>query len=143
MNEYKLQALNKDTWPTKRWPNFSFDEIKCKETNNCLIVPHVMDNLQRLRKILLKPLIITSGYRAPTHSAERKKEKPGVHTEGLAFDISIYGSDAWRLVLLAQSLDFWGVGLRQHGPIEKRFVHLDKAINKPDRPRPWVWTYDL
>ena len=37
---------------------------------------------------------------------------------------------------------FTGRGLRQHSPVEKRFVHLDDLDDTPDCLQPRIWTYD-
>ncbi len=35
---------------------------------------------------------------------------------------------------------FTGRGLRQHGPVEKPFVHLDDLEGAPSCPLPRIWT---
>ena len=44
MNKY-----TQENWPADRWPNFSFDECKCKQTGECYLDDEFMDKLQELR----------------------------------------------------------------------------------------------
>jgi hypothetical protein len=32
--------------------------------------------------------------------------------------------------------------MRQHGPVSRRFVHLDRRAHVGEELTPWVWTYD-
>lgn len=124
-----------------RWPNFTPDEIRCRETGQLLIVPTFMDRLQRLRTVIAKPLVITSAYRHPTHSVERGKAQPGAHTFGRAVDIAADGQLAFELLAHAPSMGFTGIGVSQRGG-KPRFVHLDDL--RPGEyhgPRPTVWSY--
>ena len=67
-------------WPSDRWPNFSYDEIKCSATGMCRVDEDLMDKLQRLREAVGKPLTITSGYRSPDHPIEAAKLADGKPT---------------------------------------------------------------
>lgn len=99
-------------------------------------------SLDQLRDRMGFPLIITSGYRCPAYNERISTTgRDGPHTTGRAADVSIMGSDAFRLVQQC-SLGGWmrGIGLNQKGPHEKRFIHLDN-LDGPEHPRPRVWTY--
>lgn len=134
----RLVAYHSGTWPVARWGNFSFDEIKCKHTGLCYVLPTIMDDLQRLRTLLDMPLPITSGYRHPTHPAEAQKEAgPGTHAQGLAFDIGISSPAVWGFLKAAMAMGFSGIGIKQHGLHSERFVHIDKG----QKNRPAIWTY--
>jgi uncharacterized protein YcbK (DUF882 family) len=115
-----------------RWPNFSPDEMRCKETGDLRAHPDFMDKLQKLRTVLGEPLRITSAYRSPRHSVERKKQLPGTHTLGRAVDIAADGRLQYRIISLAPGLGFTGIG------IAKTFIHLD---DWDGGPRPNVWIY--
>lgn len=128
--------MTNEEWP---WPNFTPDEMRCKETGELAMLPSFMDRLQRLRDAYGKQMNINSGYRSRAHSAERGKKHSGTHVIGCAVDISVRGSDALRLVELAIQHGFTGIGFQQKG--EKRFIHLDDAPNAPHRPRPHIWSY--
>lgn len=99
--------------------------------------PEFMDLLQELRTRYGKPMIVTSGYRHPTHPIEARKSQPGSHASGLAVDIGCQGQDAYQIVKLALDLGFTGVGVSQKAG-GARFVHLDLL---PDPPRPNMWSY--
>ena len=117
--------------------NFSQEEFACKHTGANGISLELVDKLQLMRDLYKKPIIVTSGYRSPEHPIEKSKDKPGVHTEGLAVDISCEKGDAYELLGLALQLDFTGIGVNQKG--NGRFLHLD--ISKDRKSRPTVWSY--
>ena len=124
----------RDDWPSNRWPNFSFDEMACRETGECDLNEDTMDRLQELRTEYGRGLIITSGYRSPKHSVEAKKKdpegnpRPGAHSTGRAVDIAIRGEDAYVVLALATSLGF---------------LHLDDIQDGDNfhAPRPFLWSY--
>lgn len=125
-------------WP---WLNFSRDEMKCRETGECRMIPSFMDRLQKVREEFNKPMVVTSGYRSRNHSIELKKVRIGAHAMGCAVDIECAGSDALKLFEIALKHGFTGIGVKQHSDINKRFIHLDDAPNATHRPRPWLWSY--
>ena len=112
-----------------RWPNFSRREMACRHTGECAMRPAFMDRLQALRDAHGRPLIVTSGYRAPTHPIEAAKPRPGVH--------SLDGAAALELVRLALALGFTGIGVSQRAG-RARFLHLD---DWDAAPRPNLWSY--
>lgn len=97
--------------------------------------PEFMARLQHLRSVYGKPMVITSGYRDPSHPIEAAKQSPGEHSTGRAADVAVSGADAFRLVQLATNMGFTRIGVRQKG--EGRFIHLG---NSPDFP-PGIWSY--
>lgn len=117
------------------YPNFSKREFDCKETGLNDMQPEFMRKLQELRDLYGKPMKITSGYRSKFHSAEVKKQQGGTHTLGIACDVSVSGSDAYKVIQLAMSLGFTGVG------VAKTFVHLDIAQSDSRFHRPTIWIY--
>lgn len=122
------------------WKNFTESEMACRETGEQGIKPELMDKLQAVRDMFNKPLVVSSGYRSPNHSAERKKKEPGSHSTGLAVDLRVSHFDAYRLVQIALQHGFTGIGIRQHG--SERFVHLDVCPSRDVAPRPAIWTYE-
>ena len=118
------------------YPNFSADEFKCSHCGKNEMQADFMSRLQALRMRYGKPMKITSGYRCPEHPIEAKKAKPGAHASGLACDVGVEGTDAYRLLRLALELGFTGIGVQQKGT--GRFIHLD-TLEEP--PRPNVWSY--
>jgi zinc D-Ala-D-Ala carboxypeptidase len=120
-----------DDW---RWdPFFKKSEMACKHTGKCNMNPKFMDLLVQLRIAYKKPMVVTSGYRDPSHPAEQIKAEPGTHSQGIATDIAVRGADAVELLKLALQLGFKGIGVKQKG--EGRFLHLDM------REQPAIWSY--
>ena len=123
-----------------RWKNFTPREMSCRKTGSILVVPSFMDNLQALRTAFKKPLKVNSGYRSPVY--DRSIGGGGNHPTGRAVDIGIFGNDALMLVRASETFGFTGIGIKQHGPIERRFIHLDDLDHTETRgPRPWIWSY--
>jgi len=118
------------------YPNFSEAEFTCSHTGKCEMQASFMDKLQALRTAHGKAMTVTSGYRHETHPVEAEKDRPGIHTMGLAVDIACGGSDAYNIMRLAFELGFTGIGVAQSG--RNRFLHLD-TYTKP--PRSNVWSY--
>lgn len=111
---------------------FNRDEFACKETGNNDIKDEFIHKLDRLREACGFPFVITSGYRDPSHSAERHKPNGGgTHTQGIAADIQVSGgAQRMQIVKMANALDFNGIG------VAKTFVHVDIR----DRT-PVLWSY--
>lgn len=118
------------------YPNFSEAEFTCSHSGKCDMQASFMDKLQALRTAHGKAMTVTSGYRHETHPVEAEKDRPGIHTMGLAVDIACGGSDAYNIMRLAFELGFTGIGVAQSG--RNRFLHLD-TYTKP--PRSNVWSY--
>jgi len=122
------------------YPNFTKKEFDCKETGKNEMKHSFMVRLQKLRDIYGKGIIVSSGFRAYEHSAERDKpKKNGAHPTGMAVDIPIARADAHRLLRLALKIGFTGIGVSQKG--SSRFLHLDTIESNPDQPRPTIWSY--
>ena len=92
--------------------------------------------LDTLRGLLKVPLVITSGYRTASYNQKIGGAPHSQHLNGLAADIAIAGEDAFKLVGLAYTLCFTGIGIEQKGAWDKRFIHLDL---RPTEPR--IWSY--
>jgi zinc D-Ala-D-Ala carboxypeptidase len=117
-------------WP---WKYFTRAEMACKHTGKCEMDPGFMSRLETLRERFGAPLVVTSGYRDPSHPEEAKKAEPGTHAQGIAVDLAVRGADAVRLLELALPLGFRGIGVQQKG--QTRFLHLDT------RQTPAMWSY--
>jgi uncharacterized protein YcbK (DUF882 family) len=97
-----------------------------------------MPKIVALRRELGFPFVITSAYRCNLHNERISKTGAyGIHTTGKAIDIAVSYETASRLLEAAiLSGNFSGIGLKQSGPPETRFIHLDSR----DGPLV-IWTY--
>ena len=110
---------------------FDVSEFDCQETGANSMDRDFLLAMDELRRRCGFPFHITSGYRAETHTIERAKMKPGVHTEGIAADVRVRGGYQRAMVVkTAIELGFKGIG------VNKDFVHVDF------RPHLVMWTYD-
>lgn len=123
------------------YPNFTESELRCKHTEKCKMEIDFMNKLQRLRTLLDFPFIISSGYRAATHPIEEAKATPGEHYYGRAVDIKIYGERAYKIIKSAPYLEFTRIGVKQSGPLNKRFIHLGTSLPKDGFQSPTIWSY--
>src|SRR5690554_1140726 len=123
----------------KTCSNFSPDEFRCRHTGLEDMDPDFMARLQALRDEYGKPMVISSGYRHPSHPVEARKSAPGAHSTGHACDVAVMGGNALELVALAIKHGFTGIGVQQKGT--GRFIHLDDLGHAAGRPRPWIWSY--
>lgn len=98
-----------------------------------------MELMEIIRVDFDRPMIVTSAYRCPEYNDEISSTGlNGPHTTGKAMDIKIYGSDALDLLHWSLYHGITGVGIKQSGNYEKRFIHLDTIQNDY---RPGIWTY--
>jgi len=121
-------------------PHFSLRELQCRCCGRMGIDQDFLNRLEDLRTAYGKPMIINSGYRCPDYNDRISSTgRTGPHTVG-AVDVRISGAEAHRLLHLAMIVGFTGIGIKQHGPMAGRFIHLDN-LTTHDKPRPRVWTY--
>ena len=123
-----------------QYRNFVVEEFRCRHTGRCEMDGGFMARLQALRTEYGRPMIISSGYRHPSHPVEMRKPRPGAHTFGRAADILVSHADALHLLELALKHGFTGFGVAQKGG-SGRFLHLDDMDPSPMRPRPTIWSY--
>jgi zinc D-Ala-D-Ala carboxypeptidase len=108
---------------TKRWPNFSPQELACKGTGALKIDAKALDALQALRVAVGKPMRITSAYRSPSHN---RKVGGAVHSRHLisdAFDVQMPGHDPAAFEIAARRAGFTGFGYYPHSATP--FMHID------------------
>ena len=97
--------------------HFNVQEFKCKcgQSHDILISSELIDKLEQLYTALnCSKIIVTSGYRCPTHDKNVGGTSTGQHTKGTAADICCYGQDGQpissKLVCCkAQDLGFTGI----------------------------------
>lgn len=116
-----------------KYASFSKEEFDCQETGENEMQHAFMVKLQTLRDTFGRPMVVSSGYRSPSHSIEARKSSPGTHAQGIAVDIAVDREDAVTLLRLALSQGFTGIGIQQKG--SGRFIHLDT------REHPTIWSY--
>ncbi len=136
--------------PGTPWPRFSDSELICR--CGCGLGARDMSRSFMCKLVSLRqdsgiPMPVTSAARCPDHNeAVSDSGRDGPHTpdaEGTchAVDVNVWGRRAYHLMYLAPRYGFTGIGLRQHGPRNKRIVHLDDLEGDATTLRPWVWTY--
>jgi zinc D-Ala-D-Ala carboxypeptidase len=131
-----------DAEATWQWgPYFTPQEFACRGTGKVLVVPRHMNMVFALREMVGFGMTSNSSYRDPDYDAS--VGGAGVHPFGIADDWRVSGARAHALLLGAFKLGFTGIGIRQKGPHEKRFIHLDNLNPSitDKHPRPWVWSY--
>ena len=136
-------------WDSDRWPNFSVKEIAQRSSGwdkgrtPVKIIPSFVDKVQKLRTLVNEPLRISSWYRGPVYNNSISSTgTSGPHTTGRAVDIACHGETAYTVLRLAYTIGFTGIGVKQKGDINGRFIHLDDLQeNETKGPRPWIWSY--
>lgn len=118
---------------SKYKPFFEREEFLCKHTGKEQMQEELLDALYLVRKTLDQKMIITSGYRDPTHPIEAAKQKAGEHAMGLAVDIATPNSKyRYDLIDVAFCCGFNRIG------IAKSFTHLGMS---KELPQCVIWTY--
>ena len=121
--------------------NFSRTEFACRHCGRMDIPMSSIERLQRVRDRVGHFLRVSSGYRCPAHNNAVSKSGPdGPHTKA-AFDVRVFGAEAYHVVVAAIAEGFTGIGVSQTGPLEERFVHLDDIDDADGSPRPNLWSY--
>lgn len=118
-----------------KYPNFSKSEFDCKHTGLNEMQHEFMEKLQWLRNEVGIPLVVTSGYRHPSHPVERRKtHSNGEHTQGRCADVRCLNSATRFLIIeAALRLGFTRIG------IAKTFLHL--GIGGNGLPQKVIWDY--
>ena len=96
-----------------------------------------MKRLVALRKELDQHMNIISGYRHMAYNDVIGGSRNSPHLRGIAVDIACHGKKAYNIIRLATEHGFKGIGIKQHGSKEDRFVHLDMD----DHQSPTIWSY--
>jgi uncharacterized protein YcbK (DUF882 family) len=105
---------------------FKYSDFDCQETGENEMSVEFIHRLDELREACGFPFYITSGFRSPNHSIEKRKQNPGTHAQGIAADIAVSGGAQRRAVVeKALEMGFKGVG------VAKGFVHVDIRETTP------------
>jgi len=118
-------------------PEFQESEFRCSHTGLCDMQVEFMDVLHAIRIEFDKPMVISSGYRHPTHPIEARKNTTGEHTMGTCADVKIRGPEALDLIAIALRHGITRFGIQQKGDV--RFLHL--GIGGGSLPNPALWSY--
>jgi len=121
----------------KRWEFFSEDELRCKGTGEINMDESFMKQLIALRKELDQHMHIISGYRHMAYNDVIGGNRDSPHLKGKAVDVACHGKKAYNIIRLATEHGFKGIGIKQHGSKEDRFVHLDMD----SYTSPTIWSY--
>lgn len=101
-----------------------------------------LEKLQLIRYDFGKPMRISSGFRCAAYNDSISSTGPfGPHTTGRAADILISGEDMYELLRLAFRHNMTGIGIKGHGSMASRFLHLDDLLASKSRLRPTIWSY--
>lgn len=101
--------------------NFNLREFQCPCCHVVMLHGRLLAALQRLRDMLSRPLIITSGYRCAAHNKAVGGVKNSLHMRGLAADIAADRAMADRLRTLAYDAGFSRIILYP----ARSFAHLE------------------
>lgn len=105
-------------------PGFTDHEFACKCCGLYWADPVMLGGLATLRRILNKPVIITSAYRCPAHNKEVGGAVNSLHTKGKAVDIYIKGVTAADMAKMAETVEvFRNGGIGIYTP--EQFIHVD------------------
>lgn len=115
---------------------FTAKELRCQETGEEGMEQVFIDLLDAIREECGFPFVVTSGYRSPEHSIEKRKEKAGSHAMGCAIDILATSQQKYKIMEVAKKH-----GITRFG-INKVFIHMDIADRYDSRfPADVVWAY--
>jgi uncharacterized protein YcbK (DUF882 family) len=104
-----------------QYSHFKPYEIACRHCGELGHDTDAMELLEVLRKLINKPMYITSGYRCPAHNAMVGGAPLSLHKTGQAFDIALTPEiDKGILIGRARNIGWGGVGSSY-----ETFVHLD------------------
>ena len=107
-------------------PYFNLSEFTCPCCKRVMLHPKLLVKLIELRKIIEKPVYITSGYRCPKYNQKVGGVINSYHRIGLAADIKVKDINLIELLGYAEDVDFSGIGFYE----KKNFLHLDVRPTK-------------
>ena len=102
-------------------PHFNLSEFTCPCCKKVMLHPLLLEKLERLRKIMVRPIHITSGYRCSNYNRKVGGVANSYHCIGLAADIKVKDINLMELLAYAEEIDFTGIGFYE----KKDFLHLD------------------
>jgi len=125
------------------WQYFTVEELTCRCGCGVMQMSEVsMQKFVAIRRMTGIAMPITSAYRCPKHNNNVSGTGfTGPHTTGQAIDVSVSGGAATVIISMALVYGISGLGVKQNGPYDKRFLHLDDLPQAPGQPRAHIWSY--
>ncbi len=111
--------------------HFNLSEFSCPCCMRVMLHPKLLVKLIGLRKILERPVYITSGYRCTKYNNQIGGILNSYHCIGLAADIKVKDINLIELLEICENIDFNGIGFYE----KKNFLHLDVRPTKRTRWR--------
>ena len=102
-------------------PHFDLSEFACPCCKRVMLHPFLLEKLEKLRKIMERPIYITSGYRCFAYNRKVGGVANSYHLIGLAADIKVKDINLIELLSYAEEIDFTGIGFYE----KRHFLHLD------------------
>ena len=102
-------------------PHFNLSEFACPCCKRVMLHPLLLEKLEKLRKIIERPIYITSGYRCFAYNRKVGGVANSYHLIGLAADIKVKDINLMEFLAYAEEIDFSGIGFYE----KKNFLHLD------------------
>jgi uncharacterized protein YcbK (DUF882 family) len=100
--------------------NFVLSEFACKDGSKQIMVDYeLVEKLQKLRDVLGKPIVITSGYRTVAYNKKCGGISTSHHLTGKAADIKVSGMTPLQVALAADKIGLKGIG------VYPTFTHVD------------------
>jgi uncharacterized protein YcbK (DUF882 family) len=129
--------------------HFKLEEFACSSSGEARMDEQLLQALEEIRERLGEPMVITSGYRSDQHPITQAKiakgaKHGGAHHLGYAADVGCAGPTAMKILALAiENPTITGVGVKQSGPWNSRFIHIDAVPrdNNFGLTRPALWSY--
>ena len=127
---YKGESKYKDKHITQ---HFTVGEIVCKDSSpEYIINGAVLEGLEKLRKIIGKPIIINSGYRTEEYNKKVGGAKDSQHCLGNAIDFHIDGLSSTQIYDILEKNNFLGKVFTGIG-LYDGWVHVDVRPNPNSR----------
>jgi len=122
----------------KDYTYFKASELACKcgECDGGEMDEAFMEKLISIRAMLGEAVTLTSAYRCKAY--DKSIGGKGAHSTGKAVDIACSGNKAHSIIGFASFKGMTGIGVKQHGEHNSRFIHIDDTEGAT---RPWLWSY--
>ena len=127
---FKGESRFKDKHLTE---NFTVGEIICKDgSKEYIINSDVLEGLEKLRKIIGKPIIINSGYRSEMYNKKVGGAGDSQHCKGNAIDFHVKELNTEQIYEVLKNNNFLGKIFTGVGLYDD-WVHVDVRTNPNQR----------